>query len=264
MKNEIVMGIKAIPIIFKNIYTINSSKNKKKYAQLKELKDVHKGERCFLVGTGPSLSIKSVNSLKDETVFLCNYGITMCDKLCFNPDYYVVVDKTCYSDIKPYLNLDHVKTPIVVDMIDDKGGIEELRDNKNWLHLPGYRSYFYIERALNKKWSFSYDVSKCVFAGGSVIYYCYQLAVYMGFSEIYLLGMDCDFGSDKQHFVSLNKEIDNRLKKHSNWYSNTFLKMHSCAKHFCDKKNIKIYNATDGGKLEIFERKSLEEILNNG
>jgi hypothetical protein len=35
------------------------------------------------------------------------------------------------------------------------------------------------------------------------------------------------------------------------------------AKEVCDREGIKIYNATRGGKLEIFERADLDKVLDN-
>ena len=260
-KHELIWGGKAIPVAIRDLLSICFGKQKEKYKNLEAFKDIHKGERCFFIGTGPSLLIEDVELLKDEKVFLCNYGIALCKKLSYRPDYYMIVDPTCYQDIQEHMDMELVKTPIVVDMIDFKGGINELHDNENWIHLPGYRAFFYIERALKRKWSFSKNVAKYVFSGGSVIYFCYQLAIYMGFSEIHLLGMDCDYGKNQVHFMSVNDKTDKKLKMNAEWYNNNFLKMHECAKYNCDKNHVAVYNLTNGGNLEIFERKLLKEVL---
>ena len=36
------------------------------------------------------------------------------------------------------------------------------------------------------------------------------------------------------------------------------------AKRFCEKNGISIYNATRGGKLEVFNRISLDEVIGDG
>ena len=260
-KNELVWGIKALPILVKDWILINLWHPKEEYSEIRKLKNIHKGERCFFIGTGPSLRVEDVQKLKNERVFICNYGIALCKELSFKPDYYLIVDSSCYEDIKDYIDTNLVKTPIVIDMLDFKGGIESLKDNREWLHLPGYRAFFYVERLLKQRWSFSKDVARAVFSGGSVVYFCYQLAAYMGFSEINLLGMDCDYGKDELHFISVNRETDRRLKKNFIWYNNNFVKMHQCAAHYCKKRGIYVFNLTRGGNLEIFERKNLEEVL---
>ena len=38
-------------------------------------------------------------------------------------------------------------------------------------------------------------------------------------------------------------------------------KAYIAARKYCDKHNIKIYNATRGGKLEVFERVNFDEII---
>ena len=49
---------------------------------------------------------------------------------------------------------------------------------------------------------FSEDVARVVYGGATVTYACIQIAVYMGFKEIYLLGVDCNYckGSNSNYF----------------------------------------------------------------
>ena len=37
--------------------------------------------------------------------------------------------------------------------------------------------------------------------------------------------------------------------------------MYMAIKKYCDNRGIKVYNAARGGKLEVFERKSFDELL---
>lgn len=263
-KNELIWSLKALPVAIKDWWILHFCPASSRYASLKELKNSHKGERCFFIGTGPSLDVKDVEQLAGEQVFIFNYGITLCDKISYKPDYYLIVDPTCYRDVEQYIDTDKVKNSIVVDMVDFAGGITNIKNDEEWIHLPGYRAFFYLQRALGTKWSFSNRIDKGVFSGGSIVYFCYQLAVYMGFDEIYLLGMDCDYSKDKVHFISVNNETDKKLRDNAGWYNNTFLKMHSCAAYYCKKYNVSVYNLTPGGKLEVFQRKTLEGVLSSG
>ena len=91
-------------------------------------------------------------------------------------------------------------------------------------------------------------------------YMCLQLAVYMGFKEIYLLGVDHNYS------VTLlpNGEIaeDSSVKdyfsdsiKYTNIpqiYKSTLAYL--AAEKYAEDHGIKIYNATKGGKLDAFER----------
>ncbi|MPN15362.1 hypothetical protein SDC9_162693 [bioreactor metagenome] len=78
----------------------------------------------------------------------------------------------------------------------------------------------------------------------------------MGFKEIYLLGADCSFLGTKQHFIEhghYDNDIGSAAERNITSYAE--------AKNYADQHNIKIFNATRGGKLEIFPRVSLEQIL---
>ena len=79
----------------------------------------------------------------------------------------------------------------------------------------------------------------------------------MGFSEIYLLGVDCNYkiGSKNNHFIAEETE-DNR--DHG---EDAMIKAYEYAKKYADAHDIKIYNATRGGMLEVFERVDFDNLF---
>lgn len=90
---------------------------------------------------------------------------------------------------------------------------------------------------------------------GTVSYACIQLAVYMGFKEIYLYGIDFSGKSKKyEHFFKHETDTEN-LPCADQFYVN-----YISAKKYAEKHGIKIYNASRGGDLELFDRVCLEEI----
>ena len=265
--HECAHMIEALPKCFMNqLINIYRSHFKNLYSDLKLYRNKYYQKRCFIVGTGPSLRLEDVAALEKEHIFLCNYGITLCDKLQFQPDFYVIGDPRAYEEIVTEFGKHRTKEMFQVDMTDYRRYMKKQKGtfNTEWIHLPGERSFFYVQRFLRRPWSFSNDISSAIYSGASVVYYCYQLAAYMGFKEIYLLGMDCDYSGQHQHFITFDKEGDLNLKKNSGYYQDNFIKMHMCAAWNCSKHGISIYNVSRGGKLDIFERKDLNEVLNNG
>ena len=139
--------------------------------------------------------------------------------------------------------------------------------------------YVPIWSKIKKSYSppFSDRADRLVFDGSMVTYLSLQLAVYMGFSEIYLIGMDHNFpyhrnrdGNIEENDKSIpvhfwesaeNNEDEKRIDLHANYQElaeNAYLE----AKKYCEKVGrVKIYNVTRGGKLEVFERKKLEDVL---
>ena len=83
----------------------------------------------------------------------------------------------------------------------------------------------------------------------------------MGISEIYLLGVDCNYitnGSNQDHFC------DNYIQKgkeHIPANVDGMRTAYQVAKQYAEENNIKIYNATRGGKLEIFERVDFDSLF---
>ena len=124
---------------------------------------------------------------------------------------------------------------------------------------------------------FSDDCSRQVYSSGTVAYMMLQLAVYMGFKEIYLLGMDCSYsierhsdGSvtrndvrDHNPFIQIKDEGNMEDLEKAGIFAEIDRMMdgYKAAKQYADLRGIKIYNATRGGKLEIFERVDLEKLM---
>ena len=90
-----------------------------------------------------------------------------------------------------------------------------------------------------------------------------QIAAYIGFTEIYLIGADFSYNGDaaqKGNHVYDSKFKDKR-KTAGMTYIDCSINSMKVAKRYADSNGIKIYNATRGGKLEVFERKSFDEVL---
>ena len=115
-----------------------------------------------------------------------------------------------------------------------------------------------------KEFFFSDDVAHEIAASDTGMYTAAQMAVYMGFSEIYLIGVD-------HHFrISQNNKgeivIDNSVKDYFSEKYNTdketlyipntekSTQTYIAMKQHCDRRGVKVYNATRGGKLEVFPR----------
>ena len=107
-----------------------------------------------------------------------------------------------------------------------------------------------------------------------------ELAIYMGFSEIYLLGVDCTstYTAKNHHFTedyadektreAERKRMRRDLKK--NQMTPEEMGAHNyrrqmegfaAIKEFADKNGVRIYNATRGGELEVFPRMELEKAV---
>ena len=108
----------------------------------------------------------------------------------------------------------------------------------------------------------SEDPSVCIYDCFTVTIMAIQLAIFMGFSEIYLLGADCNYTStEKLHFIET--EFDRRTRGESFYNEAERLNRigYRAANRFAKNCGCRIYNATRGGMLEEFPRISLEDAL---
>ena len=231
------------------------SKNEK---GLSKFKNKHLNERCFIIGNGPSLNEIDLTFLKNEVTFGVNAIYTNYEKMGFYPTYYTVEDVFVAEDRAAEINNYKESWKFFGNYL--KYCINN--DEKcNWLNVQ----FKYDERT--KLPNFSTNALRKVWTGGTVSYLNIQLAYYMGFSEVYLVGFDhsysipqdakvegCDIlstGDDVNHF---NKDYFGKGKRWHDPMVDRMEKSYMKAKVVFEKENRKIINATEGGQLEVFER----------
>jgi hypothetical protein len=118
---------------------------------------------------------------------------------------------------------------------------------------------------------FSTRPDRYIGQGFTVTYGAIQMAYYMGFKEVYLLGIDHNYSIslDEKGIPVVKEDVKDYFEgsKASNQGLNLPRVAESTlaymtARRFADKhSNFAVYNATRGGKLEAFERVDLDKIL---
>ena len=111
--------------------------------------------------------------------------------------------------------------------------------------------------------TFATDITQGIYGGRTVTYSMLQVAAYMGFKNIYLLGVDFSWGEDKKgtHFYNDEDESTELRVKEATKYKDEIEHAYVSAKRYADNNNIRIVNATRGGKLEVFERVNFDELF---
>ena len=104
------------------------------------------------------------------------------------------------------------------------------------------------------------------------MYTAAQIAAYMGFSEIYLIGVDHHFRISRNNAGEI--VVDNTVKDYfSEKYNEDKDKLYIpntekstltyvAMKNHCEKRDIRVFNATRGGKLEVFQRVDFDTLFN--
>ena len=124
----------------------------------------------------------------------------------------------------------------------------------------------------NYSWPlFSLDASKELYWGGTVTYMAIQLAVYMGFKNIYLIGIDLSYKLPKTVdgiIVSDDDDVNhfskNYFGKGKRWHDPKTERMQRAldkAEQECNKIGVQLVNCTNGGNLKNLKRIDLKKVL---
>ena len=229
-----------------------------RYSGLKKFKDIHKGERCFIVATGPSLTVSDLELIRDEYTFSMNSIYLSYAETDWRPTYYVIQDPFVYEKISGSLDAKDYEAAFIGSLIANKfpllegDNVYDFPVDLLWQQIP------------NKKYHtrFSDDIYSRVYSGYNVAYSALQIAVYMGFKEIYLLGADCNYLQGKKYFKVDNNRGDEKYftKKHFASHTDKFILAYEVASAYARRHGIKIYTATRGGLLEVYPRVDLDEV----
>ncbi len=233
---------------------------KKQVQDIAELKNIHYGKRCFIIATGPSLTIDDLEKLKNEHTISMNSIVNMFEQTEFRPTYYVIQDEIVEKRLRDTILASDLKEVLIgvgnapgFKINISKRVAHKFYQNRKTFNLNlayhFFDMYYHQDRA---KTGFSEDCSFEVMDGYTVTYSAIELAVYMGFKEIYLLGCDTN------HAGHIDKKSNS-----SNSYDPLLMniKAYVIAKKYADEHGIKIFNATRGGMLEVYQRINLDDLL---
>jgi glycosyltransferase involved in cell wall biosynthesis len=244
------------------------------YAKLLTLHNKYNGKRIFIMGNGPSLNKMDLELLDTDFIFCLNRISLLLERVTWTPTFYAAFDLTVVPD-----NLDEfngLDIPFKFFATKHKGAILE-RDNHYWYHdnsRPGELSNRF--ESLSGMTGFG--------GGGTVATLAIQLAYYMGFDPIILIGCDASYtvsktvtqaGPDQfkdgtKLFLESTDDDDNNhfdpryFGKGKKWHNPNVAEMHrgfdECYKVIKSAGRTMV-NATEGGALECLPRCSFSNLF---
>jgi hypothetical protein len=218
-------------------------------------KDRHAGERCIVVANGPSLLRTDLSLLAGEVTFGMNRIYRMEADNGFRATYLVVIDlDSQLEQIAPELRAVHIPKFL----------------NWNARNLTrDVPDVTYLKATFQPR--FSTDLLWGLWGGHSVTYVCLQLAYWMGFRDVILIGKDHDYrqhGFPGQVVTADGSEANHALgsyyAKGQTWrvpdYKGEEL-AYRMARAAFERDGRRVRDATVGGKLTVFEKVELREVL---
>lgn len=233
--------------------------------ELKKLQNKYKGRRCFIVANGPSLRTEDLEKLANanEITFGMNRIYKIFDDTSWRPTFYACEDELIAKEQQKEIN-------------DLPAEIKFIPIELKWFHDIEIEDaqYFHLNyrEEMRSGDGVSADIAHQIDCRGTVTCTCMQIAMYMGFTEIYLLGVDHNY----QKIIDINGNIieDKTAKDYfCEGYDDDIkdVVVHDMGKNtlayidankYADKMGLStIYNATRGGKLEVFHRVDFDSLF---
>lgn len=211
---------------------------------------VHKGETCTIIGNGPSLLDVPFGFLNKYPTFGTN-RIYLLDG--FEPCYYVAVNPLVIAQF-------------IHEITEKMAGSVKFIAERFAASVPNAVPV----RSIGPE-SFCFDPRSGLYEGWTVTYVCLQLAYFMGFKTVYLVGVDHRYntgdipggvkldgsGSDANHFDA------GYFGTGTSWHSPDLTRSaraYELARKVFKADERRIVNLTAGSALEVFEKQTLEDI----
>jgi hypothetical protein len=233
---------------------------------LKKYKDIHRGERCFIIGNGPSLKQTDLARLQNEFTFGMNRIYLLFPELGFSTTYYLSVNdlviEQCVGDI---LGL---QVPRFLSWRSREFIKNALGDQSS---LPADPPLSFLHTTYTGP-KFAKDARQRLWEGATVTYVAMQLAFHMGFKTVILIGVDHSFstkGKPNTTVVSQGDDPDHfdgrYFGKGFRWQLpdlETSKLAYERAKENYIAAHREIIDATIGGKLTVFPKVDYHSLFN--
>lgn len=240
------------------------------------LKDRHRGQRCFILGNGPSAKLLDLTSLNGETVFSVSNGYLHQGYAALAPAYHcvpqVTYGKMTADDVVAWFQEMHRSIGDAELFLNET---EEALVRERGL-FPGRRvHYLALQESFDEiKDRKIIDISRPVPRVESVPVMVLMIALYMGFEEIVLLGIDHDHFKTGHYVYAFNlqtqKDKDATVKSDGEVSLSRYDDFQSLARLWrqyraiggiARNNGIRILNANPSSELDEFPRVTLQSVL---
>ena len=223
--------------------------------RLARLKDSHSGQRCFIIGNGPSLKQTDLTRLRGEYTFGMNRIYLMFPELGFPTSYYLSVNslviEQCAGDI--------LAQPMPKFISWRSRKLIHPQDDLIFLHTT-YTGP-----------KFSTDARARLWEGATVTYVALQLAYHMGFHQVILIGIDHSFSTKGKPNTAITSQGDDRDHFDARYFGkgyrwqlpdlDTSERAYRMARDAYLQDGRQVLDATVGGKLTVFPKVDYETLF---
>lgn len=220
------------------------------------LRNRYAGERCFILGNGPSLAKTDLARLKKEHTFALNRGYLLFPRIGFSTTFLVSADRLILQQFAAELSA--------------QASIKFI----NWRERDRFRpaaDVLFVFDPYDRSRGFATRPWDRIWEGSTVTFVALQLAYFLGFAEVILLGVDHSYpvrrdantvevfeGPDPYHFDK------GYIPSGTPWMVPDPLvaeESFRLARGEYERVGRTILDATVEGRLEVFTKIDLETVL---
>lgn len=223
--------------------------------KLNALRNTHDGERCFIIGNGPSLKNTDLTKLQNEFTIGMNRFYLAFDELGFKTSVLLTVNdlvtEQCAEDIRA------LPIPTFVSW-----------RGRKWIQPAQNLHYLYTSYELP---CFNGNASGRLWEGATVTYVAMQLAFHLGFKQVVLIGVDHSFATQGKPNTTVVSSGDDPNHFNPGYFGKGFRWQlpdletseiaYTMAREAYKKANREIIDATVGGKLTVFPKAEYEGLF---
>lgn len=212
-------------------------------SQLSAYKDKMRRERCFILGNTSS-KLDELNSLMNERTFAADNFCDFFSRTPQRPAYYLLTEASAYLGNGKYIEGMECFVNSDVKVFEDK-----FKKKPTYINPLGKGLVDGLP---------TFDTAESMYETAKImpLYEMIQLAIYMGFTEIYIYGFDGTF--------ELNIDSDGIGRKPAEGEITGFpekaKQVLERVRAYADGNDIKIYSLCETSGLSMFEQKKYEDI----
>lgn len=228
---------------------INLTENNKE--RIRSLKNKYKGNRCFIIGGSPSLSLLDLSKLNNEYTFTVNRGYMLREINFLHTTFHVISDCRTFID-------DGARAELLENFCDYLfcyGGMKTPIMCNNTYYFdcvfPEFMQHTIFQRNLELP----------LIAYRSVIHYAIQIAYYLGFVDIYLIGVDIDFTYNAGHFYEETQGEKERQVSITQAEAPKIIEGLKNCREWLIKNERNLYNASPVGNVNCMPRVNYDDLF---
>lgn len=224
--------------------------------RLAPYRDRYAGQRCFILGNGPSLRSTDLGKLRDEFTFGLNRIYLLFPQLGFPTSCLISVNDLVLE--QSYEEMRALEVPRFVTW-----------RARHWVRNDPLA--IYLDTDFTGEENFSCNASARLFEGFTVTYVALQLAFYMGFTEVVLVGVDHNFVTPGPANLAIVSEGDDPNHFAPNYFGKGYKwqlpdlegseRAYRMAKNAFEAAGRTVVDATVGGKLTVFPKVDFDSLF---